>query len=98
MIVCSCNVLTDVAIRTSIATVNGPRRVCDVYASLGCKAKCGGCAVTISALINETEGRGFGAERARQARENPETPCRRCQEDGPSPFSLQSNIEAVVSF
>jgi bacterioferritin-associated ferredoxin len=60
MIVCSCNVLTDGEIRTSIATLDGPRRVCDVYASLGCAAKCGGCAGTICALISEAEG--FGAE------------------------------------
>jgi bacterioferritin-associated ferredoxin len=62
MIVCSCNVLTDVAIRASIATPNGPRRVCDVYASLGCAAKCGGCAGTICALISEAKGRDFSAE------------------------------------
>jgi bacterioferritin-associated ferredoxin len=62
MIVCSCNVLTDVDIRASIATLDGPRRVCDVYASLGCTAKCGGCATTICALISEANGREFGAE------------------------------------
>jgi bacterioferritin-associated ferredoxin len=66
MIVCSCNVLTDVAIRTSIATLNGPRRVCDVYASLGCAAKCGGCAVTICALLSEAKGRDVGAELIKQ--------------------------------
>ncbi len=69
MIVCSCNVLTDVDIRASIATLDGPRRVCDVYASLGCAAKCGGCAVTISALISEAEGRDFGAEPMKQGGE-----------------------------
>jgi bacterioferritin-associated ferredoxin len=69
MIVCSCNVLTDVAIRTSIAMLNGPRRVCDVYASLGCAAKCGGCASTICALISEAKGRDFGAEQIRQGGE-----------------------------
>jgi bacterioferritin-associated ferredoxin len=69
MIVCSCNVLTEVEIRASIATLEGPRRVCDVYASLGCTAKCGGCAGTISALIRETEGRDFGAERTKQGGE-----------------------------
>ena len=69
MIVCSCNVLTDVDIRASIATLNGPRRVCDVYASLGCAAKCGGCAGTICALISEAEGRDFGAEQIKQGGE-----------------------------
>ena len=66
MIVCSCNVLTDADIRSSIVTPNGPRRVCEVYAALGCTAKCGGCASTISALISEAEGRDFGAEPIKQ--------------------------------
>jgi bacterioferritin-associated ferredoxin len=69
MIVCSCNVLTDVAIRASIATLDGPRRVCDVYAALGCAAKCGGCATTICALISEANGRDFGAEPIKQGGE-----------------------------
>src|ERR1700744_2675906 len=69
MIVCSCNVLTDVDIRASLATLRGPRRVCDVYASLGCAPICGGCADTISALIGETEERDFGAERTRRGEE-----------------------------
>src|SRR5271156_1785826 len=69
MIVCSCNVLTEVDIRASIATLNGPRRVCDVYASLGCAAKCGGCAGTISALISQAEQRDFGAERTKRGGE-----------------------------
>jgi bacterioferritin-associated ferredoxin len=69
MIVCSCNVLTDVDIRASIATLDGPRRVCDVYASLGCTAKCGGCATTICALISEANGREFGAAQTKQSGE-----------------------------
>src|SRR5580658_8495812 len=69
MIVCSCNVLTDVNIRASIARLDGPRRVCDVYASLGCAPKCGGCVGTICALISEAEGRDFGAEPMKQSGE-----------------------------
>ena len=69
MIVCSCNVLTDVDIRASIATLDGPRRVCDVYASLGCAPKCGGCVGTICALIGEAEGRAFGAAQMKQGGE-----------------------------
>jgi bacterioferritin-associated ferredoxin len=79
MIVCSCNVLTDVAIRASIATLDGPRRVCDVYASLGCAAKCGGCAATISALISEAEGRDFGAEQIKQRGEEGRIDARACE-------------------
>ena len=69
MIVCSCNVFSDFDIRASIATLNGPRRVCEVYASLGCTPKCGGCAGTISALIDEAEGRDFGAEQMKHRAE-----------------------------
>jgi hypothetical protein len=46
-----------------------PRRVCDVYASLGCAAKCGGCVGTICALISEAKGRDFGAELIKQGGE-----------------------------
>jgi bacterioferritin-associated ferredoxin len=69
MIVCSCNVLTDDSIRASIATLDAPARVCDVYASLGCAPKCGGCAGTICALISEAEGRDFGAVQTKQGGE-----------------------------
>jgi bacterioferritin-associated ferredoxin len=72
MIVCSCNVLTDVDIRAAIATLCGPRRVCDVYASLGCAPKCGGCAGTICALISEAEGRDSGAKQIKQIKQGGE--------------------------
>lgn len=55
MIVCSCNLLTDAAIRASLERPNAPERVRDVYASLGCAPKCGGCAGSISRLINEAK-------------------------------------------
>jgi bacterioferritin-associated ferredoxin len=54
MIVCSCNLLTDRDIRAALAKPNAPERVRDVYTSLGCAAKCGGCAGTINRLINES--------------------------------------------
>jgi bacterioferritin-associated ferredoxin len=79
MIVCSCNVLTELEIRASIATLTGPRRVCDVYASLGCAAKCGGCAGTICALISEAEERDFGPERANRGGEAGRIDARGCQ-------------------
>ena len=79
MIVCSCNVLTEVEIRASIAALNGPRRVCDVYASLGCAAKCGGCAGTIGALISEAEARDFGAERTKRDGEGGRIDARGCE-------------------
>ena len=79
MIVCSCNVLTELQIRASIAALNGPRRVCDVYASLGCAAKCGGCAGTISALISEAEERDFAAERMKRGGEAGRMDARGCE-------------------
>ena len=55
MIVCSCNLLTDVEIRASLAKPNAPERVRDVYAALGCAPKCGGCAASINRLISEAK-------------------------------------------
>jgi bacterioferritin-associated ferredoxin len=90
MIVCSCNVLTEVEIRASIATLKGPRRVCDVYASLGCAARCGGCAGTICALINETEGRRFDAELTGRGREAGGVSRRDCEGHRHAPSATQN--------
>jgi bacterioferritin-associated ferredoxin len=111
MIVCSCNVLTDLDIRASIATLNGPRRVCEVYASLGCTAKCGGCAGTISALISEAEGRDFGAEPVKQDgkakrridargceghRQSQSVPRERAECDAESAWQIAASIDAAL--
>jgi bacterioferritin-associated ferredoxin len=48
-----CNILSDKAIRCAAAE-HAPRRVSQVYACLGCKAKCGRCASTIVAILRET--------------------------------------------
>lgn len=54
MIVCSCNRLTDRAIRASCAGAAGrPLRVLDVYGLCDCKPDCGRCAPTIAALLRE---------------------------------------------
>lgn len=55
MIVCSCNLLTDAAIRQALDKPNAPQRVREVYATLGCAPKCGGCAGSINRLINEAK-------------------------------------------
>jgi bacterioferritin-associated ferredoxin len=52
MIVCSCNLLTDGDVRAVLEKPNAPDRVRDVYTSLGCAPKCGGCAGSINRLIN----------------------------------------------
>ncbi|MES2028946.1 MAG: (2Fe-2S)-binding protein [Pseudomonadota bacterium] len=56
MIVCSCNALSDVEIRSAIASAAPCARVSRVYASLGCAAKCGRCAFTIVKEIRSVAG------------------------------------------
>jgi bacterioferritin-associated ferredoxin len=52
-IVCSCNVLSDVQIRSAIASTAFRPRMHSVYASLGYAAKCGRCACTIKVMLDE---------------------------------------------
>lgn len=55
MIVCSCNVLTDTAIREVCAReTDAPRSTGAVYRCLGCSPQCGRCARTVRALLQET--------------------------------------------
>jgi len=58
MIVCSCNVLSDAQIRSAIASSDRPRMSC-VYSSLDCSAKCGRCAHTIKAILEENHTLGY---------------------------------------
>jgi bacterioferritin-associated ferredoxin len=60
MIVCSCNILSDTAIRRAAAE-HSPRRVSQVYACLGCRAECGRCAATIVSILRE-DGRGVACQ------------------------------------
>jgi bacterioferritin-associated ferredoxin len=53
MIVCSCNVFSDSQVRSAIASAAQRPRTSRVYSSLGCVAKCGGCAHTIKKIIAE---------------------------------------------
>ena len=53
MIVCSCNVLSDGQIRSAITGAAPRARMSQVYASLGCAAKCGRCACTIKTILEE---------------------------------------------
>jgi bacterioferritin-associated ferredoxin len=52
MIVCSCNVLSDHAVRTAVAT-SAPRTTGQVYGCLGCSAQCGRCARSIRKIMDE---------------------------------------------
>ena len=57
MIVCSCNVLTDHDVRSTLADVEAaPRTAGGVYGCLGCSAQCGRCARTIRRIMDEALG------------------------------------------
>ena len=52
MIVCSCNVLTDQAVRSAVSE-DAPRTAGEVYGCLGCSPQCGRCARTIKKIMTE---------------------------------------------
>lgn len=53
MIVCSCNVLSDHDVRSTLAEGAAPRTCGQVYQCLGCSAQCGRCARTIRRIMDE---------------------------------------------
>jgi bacterioferritin-associated ferredoxin len=55
MIVCSCNVLTDQAVRSAVSE-DAPRTAGQVYGCLGCSPQCGRCARTIKKIMTEALG------------------------------------------
>ena len=77
MIVCSCNVLTDHDVRSTLSDNEGaPRTTGQVYQCLGCSAQCGRCARTIRRIMNEALGTAAELDAAetvccRQARSEP---------------------------
>ena len=57
MIVCSCNVLTDHDVRSTLCGEEAtPRTAGEVYGCLGCSAQCGRCARTIRRIMDEALG------------------------------------------
>jgi bacterioferritin-associated ferredoxin len=71
MIVCSCNVLTDQDVRSTLSdSADAPRTTGQVYQCLGCSAQCGRCARTIRRIMNEALGEAE-AVFCRQARSEP---------------------------
>lgn len=57
MIVCSCNVLSDGAVRSCLGPGPAcPRTPAQVYACLGCSPKCGRCARTIREIMRNALG------------------------------------------
>jgi bacterioferritin-associated ferredoxin len=69
MIVCSCNVLSDRDVRATIADSARRPRMSQVYASLGCSAKCGRCAPAVKRMMDEswTSPDGLEADRCANA-------------------------------
>jgi bacterioferritin-associated ferredoxin len=53
MILCSCNVLSDNAVREALESLNPPRTPSQVHRHLGCKAQCGRCVRSLRELIDE---------------------------------------------
>lgn len=56
MIVCSCNILSDTQIRTTLLSEDSPRTPSQVYRCLGCVPRCGVCARTIRAILRDADG------------------------------------------
>lgn len=55
MIVCSCNVLNDLDVRSAVEAER-TRSISQIYGCLGCSAKCGRCARTIRRIMDEALG------------------------------------------
>jgi bacterioferritin-associated ferredoxin len=53
MIVCSCNVLSDHDVRSTLSGDDAARTCGEVYGCLGCSAQCGRCARTIRRIMDE---------------------------------------------
>ena len=53
MIVCSCNVLSDHQLRSTLANATQRLRISQIYDSLGSSARCGRCAHTIKRIMVE---------------------------------------------
>ena len=65
MIVCSCNVLTDHDVRSTLSgNDSAPRTAGEVYGCLGCSAQCGRCARTIRRIMDEALGTASACCRA----------------------------------
>jgi bacterioferritin-associated ferredoxin len=57
MIICSCNVLTDHAVRQVVKEgATAPRTPGQIYGCLGCSPQCGRCARTIKRIMDEALG------------------------------------------
>jgi bacterioferritin-associated ferredoxin len=64
MIVCSCNVLSDTKIRSSLSGESFPKTPGAVYKCLGCSPNCGRCFSTVRNIITQAlaESNGLDAD------------------------------------
>jgi bacterioferritin-associated ferredoxin len=54
MIVCSCNVISDHDVRSTLNSADrAPRTAGQVYGCLGCSPQCGRCATSIRRIMDE---------------------------------------------
>ncbi len=65
MIVCSCNVLSDKDVLSLLASAQRRPTMSQVYAGLGCRARCGRCAPTIKRIRDEAPSCDAGQHIAR---------------------------------
>ena len=66
MIVCSCNVLSDHQLRSTLANATQPLRMSQLYDRLGSSARCGRCAHTIKQIMGEMTKGAIGPGAAAQ--------------------------------
>ena len=57
MIICSCNVLSDMDVRGVAAAADAPRTAAQVHRCLGCSPECGSCARTIRQIVADAVAR-----------------------------------------
>ena len=56
MIVCSCNVISDLALREAIARApTPPQTIADIYALVDSKPQCGRCAKTLHRIVRDMQ-------------------------------------------
>jgi bacterioferritin-associated ferredoxin len=53
MIICSCNVLSDLEVKIAVAASKPPRTIGRLFRYLGCTAQCGRCGPSIKGIVDE---------------------------------------------
>jgi bacterioferritin-associated ferredoxin len=54
MIICSCNVISDLQVRAAMATTAQPRSLAELFRHLGNTALCGRCAPSVKRIMEES--------------------------------------------